>query len=167
MSKSVKVIFSIVVVAFLGCTSSFVLFARYHPTTNDSVTAAPDKVPRNLSGAYKGTVYLGNKSNQGYLMRGEATLHINEHSFQLINQKGNFLTGEIRTWIMPEKDNLGVGEFTLNNAKPIEIRWHRNHCRDTLKILRAQGAKREVRFCYNLTQAECFGIVSAPDEGCT
>lgn len=164
MSERSRLVLSIIVV-LLGCTSSVVLLARHRPKANDAVvTAVTELVEVNLTGSYKGTVYLRNKSGKGYLMIGETTLYINEDkSFQLVNQASALVTGEIKTWIIPEKDNLGVGQVILRDGETIEIRWHRDPVLDTLKILRARGAKRQVRFCsINLTKEQCFGWVSTP-----
>lgn len=152
MSKSLKATVPIVVLAFISCTYSFVLFARYDRKPNVSVMSPPNREAARLTGTYEGAMYLRNIRNTAYLIAGDATLIIyeddNKTKFQLLRKKRKTLTGEINAWTDPEKGDLKAGEVILDNQKPIEIRWKRDWDRDTLRIEHAQGAKRKFLFCY-------------------
>lgn len=159
MSKYLRVTLLIVVLAVIGCTSSFVLFARHYDAPIPPAPAVPEFVERTVYGTYSGTIYLQNNRKNGYL----TTLYLNQNkTFQLVSNEKPLRTGTIEFWIIPEKDDLGVGRVTLQNEKEqIEIFWHRNIIRDVLKIRHAKGAKK-FRFCsQHLTDDECFGSVSA------
>src|SRR6185295_9970434 len=157
MVKSPRVVLLIAVLVIMSCASSFVL-SRYQPDTAVLITAPPEWVEQILSGTYKGTVYRGKNKRQG----SETTLYIYEDGkFLLQNSDGTLTFGEFKAWIIPEKDNLGVAQVTIANQYPIELRFHRDPVRDTLKILHAKGSKRYFRFCSaNLSEDECFGTVS-------
>ena len=165
MPKSSKVLLvSIAALVILSSASSFVLFAGRRPNTPVPITAAQQLVEQRLSGTYKGTIYRQKNKMQGT----ETTLYIYEdNKFLMQNADGTVTSGVFQAWIIPEKDNLGVAKVTIANQAPIELRWNRDPCRDTLKILHAQGSKRYFRFCSaNLkVKEECFGTVAPSCRG--
>jgi|SRR5689334_15803847 len=160
MSKSFKVLLPLVV---LASATGVALFPRHDRTAGSAFRAIQSFVPQDLSGTYKGTIYLQDKKNTQYEMVGPAKLEIQADRFTLSNNAGKQFKGEIKASIIPEKENLGVGQLKLDNQDAFEIRWHRDTSQDILKIVRARGANREFRFCSaKLTQAQCFGRISTP-----
>lgn len=131
------------------------LFAAYsHQDSGENVSV-------DLSGEYDGRIYFADKTGGQYLLNGPAKLKVSGLAFTLTDATGKELKGQLRTFLRPRQDNLGVGQIQLDNeTAPIEIRWYRDKDRKILKLVRARGANRVFRFCSaNLTKAQCRGRV--------
>lgn len=120
-----------------------------------------ENVPVDLSGEYDGRVYFADKTGGQYLLNGPVKLKVSGLAFTFKDATGKELKGQLRTFLRPRQDNLGVGQIQLDNeTAPIEIRWYRDKDRKILKLVRARGANRVFRFCSaNLTKAQCKGRV--------
>ena len=141
--------------------SSFALFSPYGVAAPTNSAAGQTRVPQDLSGSYKGRIYFGDKTGDQYIMSGPVTLKINGLEFLLTDHAtGKQVKGRIKTAVIPERANLGVGEIEAENDSPIEIRWYRDEARGLFKIVRASGANRVFRFCSEkLTRPQCRGKI--------
>lgn len=166
MSNSLKVGFLLLLITLAGSWSLLGLYASQDATAANRVQPTQRWVPQDLSGSYEGVIYIRDKKKKNFLMVGSARLVINGEELTLSRMNGeqlvgNPIIGKITTFIITEKENLGVGEIELENAGRIEIRWHRNKDLNILKIVCAKGTKYLFRFCTaNLKTKQCVGRIS-------
>ena len=170
----VKWLAPILLTVSLGCWALTKTYADSPPADNSLSYTIQRIVPQNLDGSYAGKVYLRDKTNRRDLMTGLADLDVKGNEFVLCEKikdkkkcSGKRIVGQISFSTIPERGDLGVGTFQLQNDTPIEIRWHRNPNCDIFKIVRAKGARREFRFCSNIEDTECFGKIRPCRSGIT
>jgi hypothetical protein len=160
MSISFKTTGRMLLLTLLGCWTLSGLFASPNRNAAARVNPVQKQSDQDISGQYKGlALVFRDKGQSQCLMAGMAKLDIDGKQFTLTNSQGKTLKGEITTILRTDKENLAVGQLTLENEKT-EIRWHLNPRSNILKIFSAAGANRYFRFCSaNLTQYQCFGRV--------
>ncbi|HEX3186544.1 MAG TPA: hypothetical protein VHQ94_17235 [Pyrinomonadaceae bacterium] len=165
----VKWLAAIVLTVSLGCWGFARLSLASHFIDTEPRQPVQNMVSQNLNGTYSGKVYFRDKKNRQYLLLGPALLEVKDKTFVLCKSikdssgkekcSGQKFTGEISFSTIPEKANLGVGGIKPKSEDRIETRWYHDPDRKILKIVRANGAKREFRFCSNINKAQCFGKI--------